>query len=275
MRDPSRQALYCFLLVLVSAGLIAFGIHRYEAMPAHWTAVGPILLGLALLPFPLYLLVEALFAVRGKAKLLAGIGVIARWQVHPGEWEGFRRVDKRRSAEDLSLVNGLWIRRAAPPDPVEVIVGAKSVLIDGSYHMLSRRGLPELRHVSWIEGSPTCLEFSLRYPPGRHGRAVWTTVRIPVSAGARAEALRVFDHYDRLTRPRPGPALRNPKRTYRVCAILVLAATAVGGAVYALARDLPEGSAQFVLPGLAIGACVLGVFAATLGLATFLLSQRK
>jgi hypothetical protein len=274
MRNPGRKALTCFLLVAASAGLIGFGVERERSLGEHWTALGPILAGLALLPFPLYILIEALFAVRGRARLLAGLGVIARWRVHPADWEGFRTLDSRRAAEDLSLGNALRVRKAAPAAPVEVIVGAKSVLVDGSYHPLNPRGLPELHGVRWVEGPPTCLEFELRYPRGRYGGPVTTTVRIPVSPGARSEAVGVLDHFERLTRRSPAPSPPQPVRTSRVYAIVVACAAAVGGIGYALILNLPEGGGRLVLQGLAIAVLVLAAFASIVALAHFLSKLR-
>lgn len=150
MRNPAGNAVYGLLLVRTSAGLIWFAAVRRESVGEHWTGVGPFILGFALLPFPLVFLVQALFATRGRARLLAGIGVIARWQVDPVEWGRFRGLDSRRSSGDFSLGSDLRIRRADPFGPVEIVVGETSALIDGSYHSLRPGGLPELRGVSWL-----------------------------------------------------------------------------------------------------------------------------
>lgn len=274
MRDPARKALYCLLALAVSAGLIRFGAVRLERFGEDWPGAGSIILGFAIAPFALVTLVQALFAIRGRALLLLGRGVIARWKIHPAEWQGFRGLDSRRSSEDFSLGNDLWIRRAAPAAPVEVIVGARSLLVDGSYHSLRPGGLPELRGVSWLEGPPACLEFALRYPRGRYGGTVPMTLRIPVPASARAEAERVFDHFERITRRSPGLALRNPPRTYRICALLFLGAALAGGTGYVLFGTFPENGGQLVLLSLLVGAAVLAAFAAILALATFLLARR-
>jgi hypothetical protein len=153
-------------------------------------------------------------------------------------------------------------------------VGEKSALVDGSYHSLRPGGLPELRAVSWLEGPPTCLEFALRYPRGRYGGTVPMTLRIPVAASARGAALRVFAHFERVTRRSPGLALRNPPRTYRICAALVAGAAVTGGVGYAIAGAVADGHGQDVLLGLLIGATILAVFAVILALATFLLTRK-
>ncbi|MGZ8285865.1 MAG: hypothetical protein ACXW27_15510 [Allosphingosinicella sp.] len=274
MRNPARKALYCLTALLAGAALIWFGASRHQRAGEDWTSIVPLVLGFTLAPFGFVFLIQALFAMRGRARLLAGHKVIARWHVYPAEWEQFRGLDSGRAAERISLGNDLWVRKAAPREPVEVIVGEKSALVDGSYHPLSPRGLPELRGVRWLEGPPACLEFELRYPRSRYGSPVTTTLRIPVPASARAAAGQVFGHFERLTRRSPPLALRNPPKTYRICALLVFGAAAAGGVGYWLTRGLPDGADPLVPLGLLIGATILGVFAIILALATWLLTRR-
>jgi hypothetical protein len=274
MRNPARKALYALFALAVSAALIRFGIGRHETVGPGWGSDGPTLLGLAALPFCLVTFIQALFAVRGRARLLAGIGVIGRWQAYPGEWEQFRKLDSRRAGKAFALGNDLWVRRAAPTGPVEVIVGEKSALVNGSYHSLKPGGIPDLRGVRWLEGPPTCLEFALRYPRGRYGGTVPMTFRIPVPAGARGQAALVFDHYDRLTRPGPGISNRALGWVYGVCASLILGTLLASAVIYLFAPSWREGSGEFVLIGLLIGSSILALFAAVLFVATLLLDRR-
>lgn len=272
MRNPARKAVYCLIAVLAGAALVWFGVGREQRIGEHWTSIGPVFVGLGIAPISFVLLIQALFAARGRARLIAGHRVIARWHVYPGEWEQFRRLDSRRAADHSSLVNDLWIRKASPSDGVEVIVGETSLLVDQSYHVLRPGGLPELRSVGWLDGPPTCLEFALLYPRGRYGGTLPMTLRIPVPAGARAAAQRVVDHFEPLTRRTPALALRNPRRTYQVCAILFVAAAAMAAIGYARAR---AGGADPLVPlALLIGGGGLGAFALILGLATFALTRR-
>lgn len=275
MRNPSRKVLYCLLALIVGAGLIRFGFGREQRIGEHWSSIVPIFLGFGIVPFALVTFIQALFAARGQARLLRGEGVIARWQVFPTEWEQFRRLDSSRSAKAFALGNDLWVRRAAPMEPVEVIIGEKSAMIDGSWHPLTPRGLPELRGVSWLEGPPICLEFALLYPPGRYGSSVPKTLRIPVPPSARAAAERVVAHFEPITRRHPPLALRDPPRTYRVCAILVLGSALAAILGYALARADPDGSGSLVQVGLMVAGTIFGTFALILALATFLLTRRR
>jgi hypothetical protein len=273
MRNAARKALYCLLAVLAGTGLIGLGAAREARIGEDWSAIVPVFAGLTVAPFAFLLLIQALFAVRGQARLRAGHREIARWHVHPGEWEQFRKLDARRAAEDPSLVNDLSIRKAIPSRGVEVIAGETSLLVDGSYHGLRPGGLPELRDVSWLEGPPTCLEFSLLYPRGRYGGTLPLTLRVPVPPGALGAAQRVVDHYAPRVRRKPGLALRNPRRTYRVCAVLFVAAAAMATAGYAVARARPHGADPLVPLLLVIGGVGLGAFALILAFATFALAR--
>lgn len=275
MRNPGRKALYCLVALLAGAALIRFGALRQERGIEDWASVAALAAGFTFAPFGFVYLIVALFAMRGRALLLAGRGVIARWHVYPGEWNRFRALDDRRFAEDHhSLANDLWIRRTTPRDGVQVVVGETSCLIDHSYHVLRPGGLPDLLGVRWLESQPACLEFTLRYPRGRYGGSILTTLRIPVPAGARADAGRVHAHFDRLLRGRAAIALRSPRRTYRICAILLAAAVLGGPVGYVLAAANPAGLDPLVPLTLMIGGLICAVFAIILGLATFLLTRK-
>lgn len=274
MRNPARKALYCLIALLCGAGLVRFGVLREQRIGEDWTAIAPLALGLAMVPIAFFVLVQALLAARGQARLKAGHREIARWHVYPAEWDQFRRLDARRAAEHPSLANDLWIRKATPRDGVEVIIGETSLLADRSYHVLRPGGLPELRGVGWLNGPPACLEFALAYPRGRHGGTLKLTLRIPVPAGAHGLARRVLAHFEPRVRRRPGLALRNPRRTYRLCALLVAAAAAMGAIGYALAGARADGADPAVPVVLMIGGLGLGAFAVILALATYLLTRR-
>lgn len=272
MRNPGRKALYCLAALLVGAALIWFGALRHQRIGEDWISIVPVFVGFALAPFGFVFLIQALFAMRGRARLMAGHRVIARWHVYPAEWEQFRKLDGRRAADHFSLGNDLWIRKRTPTDGVQVIVGETSLLIDHSYHVLRPGGLPELREVRWLDGPPTCLEFALLYPRGRYGGTLPMTLRVPVPPSARADARRVFAYFEPRLRRKPGLALRNPRRTYWVCAILLAAAAVAGPMGYALASSA-NGLDPLVPLTLLIGAAIFAVFAVILALATFLLTR--
>lgn len=273
MRNPARKALYFLLATLAGAGLVWFGAIREARIGEDWTAIVPMVVGMAVAPFAFVFLIQALLAARGRARLLAGDRVIARWHLRPAEWEQFRTFDARRSGSDPSLVNDLWIRRKPAIERVEVIVGETAALVDGSYHVLRPRGLPELREVRWVEGPPACLEFRLLYPRSRYGGTVPTALRIPVPAGSRGDAQRIVGHFAPGLVRKPGLALRNPPKTYRICALLLAAGAAMAAAGYAMARSLPDGGDPLPAVTLLIVGIGLGFFAALLAVAVWLVTR--
>lgn len=213
MRHPLRKvALYSLCLAVGGALIRAAVLKMFPG--GEVTVIVAMIVGITVVAFPSVFLVMALFAAVGEARLRAGRNVIARWHVGAAEWDRFRAVDKARAAQDPRLGNDLWIRRRTPASGVEVIVGRRQLIVDGSYHVLRRGGLPELRAVSWLAppGGPECLEFRLAYPRGRYGGTVFTTLRLPVPAVVRGEGLRVYAHFrDLIPPPRPSIAERHPK----------------------------------------------------------------
>src|SRR5688572_13844457 len=151
-------------MFLVGVLLIWVGARRHGG--EDWTSIVPIALGFTLAPFGLVFGFMALLHIRGQARLLAGHGRLGEWHLSAEAWDQFRAFDTERQNSDLHrLVNDLWIRRRTPPEGVDVVIGEKSLLVDRSYHVLRRGGLPELRGVAWIDNSsargrpPDCLEF--------------------------------------------------------------------------------------------------------------------
>lgn len=212
MRAPLRKAGYWLALGLVGGVLALVGFHSFtwigEIPGALMAGVGMLCAALGLMLGPMSLL-----AAIGHARLLAGRGVIARWQVTPAEWDRFRAFDAARTAQDASLINDLRIRKATPEAGVDVIVGRKQLMVDGSYHVLRPFGLPELRAVRWLPApaDPECLEFTLAYPRGRYGGIRLCSLRVPVAFSARPAGVRVFEHFRALIPQRKlGIAFRRP-----------------------------------------------------------------
>lgn len=279
MRNPTRKALYFLALVTLGGLLMGFGAWRHGIVGEGWTSTGSLVVGLPAVLFGLLFLVQALFHIRGRSKLLAGKDVLARWHVGPADWDRFRAFDAARTASDTyRLVNELWIRKRTPAGGVDVIVGERSLLVDGSYHVLRPRGIPELRGIRWLtpaDGSSACLEFPLVYP-SKSG-TVHVALRIPVPAAARGEARRVHDWFEPRVRRKPALALRSPRRTYLIClavAVTCLAAVA-GGWLQATANGfrIDEQDFMSMLPlFLMVVGTIVGAAAVILALATFFLA---
>jgi len=154
------------------------------------------------------------------------------------------------------------IREHTPEQGVDVIVGRTQIVVDGSYHTLRFRGLPELRAVGWLNApvDPECLEFVLLYPAGRYGGSKRFTLRVPVPPSARETGVRVYHHFEAaLPKFRPGLAYRRPGLVFGWGIGLVFACLAVGCVGWLLkARgvtgDLPT---NLMIVGFGISICPL------------------
>lgn len=195
MRNPLHRACICLGLTVAGVVLVLVATSTY---PRLGEAVGTIIgiLGLTTAIVSFFVAIWSLFAAVGYIRLRAGRDVIARWHISAAEWDRFRAFDAVRAAQDLSLRNDLHIRKPTPADGVEVIVGRRQLMVDGSYHSL-RAAIPVLRAVNWLAApaDPECLELALDYPRGRHGGILSLTLRLPVPAQARAAGVLAFEHY--------------------------------------------------------------------------------
>ena len=278
MRHPIRKAGYSVVAMAMGGPLLWFGARRLEMGGEDWLSASAVAIGGTLFLFAAFYLVIALFHARGVAKLLAGRGVIARWHVAAADWDRFRGFDQRRGLTNPHYLLGeLWIRKATPPEGIDVIVGETSLLIDHSYHVLRPRGVPDLRRINWLDGAggADCLEFLLTYPRGRGTGVSHTAVRVPVPAHARAEARRAYAWFEPLIRRASAAALSNPLHTPKgiVTALLLSLAALAGGWVMAESRDWTIDATSFVgmLPLLLLVAgAVTGFFFLIVALFTFL-----
>lgn len=263
MRRPLRKAgLWSFLGVVGASGFL-LAVFRYDELGP---IVGTIALicGAALLPFSIVMLPLSLLAATGHARLLSGVGVIARWRLTPEEWDRFRVFDDARSAQHVALLNEMNTRPPTPADGVEVMFGRRQVIIDSSYHQLRPLGLPELHAVGWLGGpaDPECLEFSLVYPAGRFGGAKRFALRVPVPPAAREAGVGVYWHFHKLIpQRRPGLAYRRPALVIGGCLTVALAAAMAGGVGWRVRSggDRSDATELLMVGGFATAAATLFV----------------
>lgn len=280
MRNPARKAIWFLAALILGICLIWFGAARREAGTEDWPGVTATIAGVSLTFIMVFFLPRALFHIRGEAKLLAGQDVLGRWHVTPADWERFREFDDARSASNLYwLSSDFWFRKRTPAEGVDIIVGKRSLLVDGSYHVLRPRGIPELtaiRRLAPIGGYLDCLEFALRYP--HKGGSAYSALRIPVPVAARDEAQRVHSWFEPLLRPTPALAFRDVRRTYRICAIVLALciAAALGGWLMAIANGfrIDEDDPLTVVPlVLMLIGIIAGAATAIVWLMTFLIAR--
>jgi hypothetical protein len=212
VRNPLRKSGYWFALGLAGVAGILLSTFQGDRLGEVAGTIA-LVVGMWLLLLPLIMLPMSLLAAIGHARLVSGIGVITRWHLTPAEWDRFRTFDAIRAAQGAGLINDLSIRERTPRRGVEVIVGRKQLIVDGSYHVLRPYGLPELRAVRWLPApaDPECLEFGLVYPGGRYGGTKQFTLRVPIAPSAREAGIHVFRHFHAaVPQRRPGLAYRRP-----------------------------------------------------------------
>lgn len=250
MRDPWRKALAWLAAALLGAvlSLLAFG--WAEAIGGLALPLGA--LGLPMLVFGLAGTGFGLLAGIGERRLRRGVGVLARWTVEQADWAAFRAFDERCAAAQPELHND-FTHRPDATGPIEVVFGARQVLMDGSYHTLRHGALPSLCDLAWLqpEDAPETLHFVLSQPRGRYGGLVWLTLRVPVPRAARAEGVRVFHHYRALL---PADLTPAPLRRPGLVAGRGAAAHLLGGAVAVAGWTL---GGEGIGPALLIGGLVL------------------
>jgi hypothetical protein len=201
VRNPLSKTVICLGLTITGVVSVLFCSSRYEQLGNVASTIFG-LLGISLAIIPFMIAIWSCMAAVGYARLCAGKGLIARWHITAEQWDRFRAFDAIRAAQDLALRNDLHIRRLTPPAGVDVLVGRRQLIVDGSYHSLRRLGNPSLRHVYWLPApaDPECLEFAVEYARSRGG-TLNLSLRLPVPAHARTDGMRVFEHYNAIVSP--------------------------------------------------------------------------
>lgn len=273
LRNPTRKIVIYLALVLLGVVLAKYGIDAEKRIGEAWTSTGFSVVGMSIVPVALIFLIRALFFSRGRAKLLAGRGVIARWHLTTDEWERFSMFDRSRGETDTRLFNDLLYDKERQHRGVDVIVGKTSVLVGESYHVLRRGGIPGLTAIRWLAApaNPECLEFDIVYPRHRT-TSVYLAFRFPFPTSARSDARRVYDHFEPLVRFKPSLAMRRPAATIKVA--LAIAAICAVALIWGLSQaKLVEGGNIAPLIAAVFGA-VIGVAALLIAVLTWVVSRR-
>jgi len=204
--------------------------------------------------------------LRGQERLRRGEGVLARWRVDPVRWRRFMASEAAGGGSAAGLRNDLSLRREAPSEGIEVVIGRDAVQVDGEFHRTRPGGAPGLVGLYRLPGPPPALEFHLYYPPtGRGGGSREAALRFPVGLAAEAEAERVIQHYAPAIEARlrkRSLAMRRPRLTQGIA----LAVALLCGLSFAAGMLLRERQDLAELP------LLLAVVGAVLGLGALLLA---
>ncbi len=268
MRNPIRKVGYCLALGITAAATLV-SVDYEAARRGDLANTIIIVVSFNVAVFSSFLLLWFALVAVGRARLLSGKTAIARWHVSAAEWDRFRAFDSVRSAQDPALVNELRICEGTPAEGVEVIVGRRQLIVDGSYHALS--GLPSVSAVYWLPApaDPECLEFALVYPRGRFGGVRRMSLRVPVPAASREDGVRVYWHYHvPVAKPQRGLVFRRPRLVFGWCIAVALIAASIGaGASFLMTRGHQSDAATFLMIlGFALSLGAVLVFLVTFAL---------
>ncbi len=195
MRDPGRKKALALAVMLTGLGAIGGAVVLINTVDWPTTIALLLVAGILATVGGFGGLMVFWSHPRLHRDLLAGRGVIARWQVGAERWAQFRALEEARRADPTALRNEYELPPHDPPLPVTVVVGPEAVLVGDSFHALEG-GLPAIVRAESVFGPPFCIEIGIYYPSGGDSDDAFENVlRFPVGAGASAEAAKVLAHY--------------------------------------------------------------------------------
>ena len=256
MRNPFREGLIWLAVFAAGGLLILTAILWLERGQTLWVGFALFFVGFMMAVISPLAALQGLLGGRGRAKLIAGRDVIARWHVSAADWERFRAFDAGRAL--AGLPSEVRFAEQSPVNGTEIIVGKRSVLVGGSYHPLRRWALPELERVDWLANpsGPSVLEFTVLYG-GRSG-VTRLGIRLPVPDEAEADARRVYDHYTiTVPPPRPAPIAR---LTPRQAGLSLAIGTPASLAAFAAGWWLKSGGYKGTLPAILMMSGITALF---------------
>jgi len=200
--------------------MVATGATLFETQGESALAVALIFIGLMIAPISIIWFIGSAVSGLRKEALEDGAGAIARWRVTASEWAAFRAQEKQMVAAGRPI-NMLNLRSGEPQDG-DVIFAKKAVIADEDYQSLTPGGIIDLIGVEFLQGAPSCLQFSMRARrgPGASGTGFGydhSWLRVPIAAGETREAMKVMKHYSATTKRSPALAMINPKLTLQTC----------------------------------------------------------
>lgn len=219
MRDTRKSLLILGGLAAGGSAMIAVGAVLYESQGETALTGSLIFIGLMIAPVAIIWFISSVVSGLRKEALEAGQGEIGRWRLSEADWTAFKSQEARMTANG-QRPNLLTLGKAMKDG--DVIFAKRGVIVDGDYHDLTPGGLTDLREVEFIQGSPSCLEFSMRAAKGRGSSGTgfgfnYMWLRVPIASGETREAMRVLQHYKSTTKRGVAIAMKNPRLTIMIC----------------------------------------------------------
>ena len=239
-------ALLCFIGVVI-------GMWEYRAGHRKWVFAA---VGLPLAFFGLRYAIgkphdpePALRAFRNQP------GNLARWTIDPVRWLGFLKLNDHLNAQ---AYHGTFFPEGGkepPPSEVEVVFGESAVLINREICSLNGA-----LHVHRADGPPPTLLFRWPTVTSDSGPDYTKAVRVPIAAGAEADAARVRAHYERVIRQEQQQRENLAPRRRNACLAVSAASLVVFGLSLYLQERVPA-PARGAVPAIAGIAMAVSLFA--------------
>jgi hypothetical protein len=183
---------------------VGWGIVEMQRLDQETAATG-ISIGVG---FPVALIATGmLFLAMKGARIVkdvqSGATEIARWTVSPEDFADFLVNNAARDAHGGAYANDWKPPRAIPPEGLEIVFSPDGVLVGDTYFGLVTTGLFKFEGVQMLPENPLAIEFGTVETTVTNATTVHINrsrgvLRLPVSRLARAEAIRVLDHYKRV-----------------------------------------------------------------------------
>lgn len=271
VRDPRRSMFICAGVTLAAWASVAWG--AYELNSTDEEPLGAsLMVGLGLLPAMLapFLVLNFWRGVKVFAAIRRGERQIARWTVTAAELAAFSQNDKTHAARGAEHMNEWSLPREMPPGGIEVIFVDDGVLVGDTYFALATVGIFKFSHVWLLDERPLAIAFrTILTSANRFGaRTSVGMLRIPVSAGAGAEAAKVIAHYQQLDTLKIIATRPGPRRVMLFGLILapisfIVAAIGIALKMNGLYSDSDDISGMLIVLGIMLG--IAGLIFALIG----------
>lgn len=240
MRNPTRSRNTALIVGLLGAATVTVLVTSPQLK------TGDAILGIGVtigLSCAIFGLTGALFyhvSTLEFARLKRGEGIIWRGKFSGDQWRDFVSANESRAAANPDYPNDIDIRETPTEPEPEVIVTRTALMVDGDFHVYGD-GSAAIVQTIRLYGSPPSLEINMLMSGGGESTTTkYYCLRFPVENVSAAELIGA--HLDtvgaRLAVP-PGLALRNPRKTLIISAIVAVV-SAVAFAVGMFFRPLHQ-----------------------------------
>lgn len=204
LRKPRRIVAIWLAVTLIAWTAVGWGAFEMHSL-ARETAATAVAIGVG---FPVAVIaVGMLFLALKGARTMAAIerneDMIARWTVSPDDFAKFTANNAARNALGDAYRNDWKVPRAIPPRGLDIVFSRDGMLVGDTYFGLVNTGMFKFQGVQMLPENPLAIEFGTvatmvsQVSTVRIDR-IRGVLRVPVARLARAEAVRVLDHYRRV-----------------------------------------------------------------------------